>query len=83
MAKSLFDTFKIKGYKSGSDDFFIYKKEIEYSDIYSLTYLYLPLLGIDSYSVYISLSTFDIDRIYSFKSAIDILGLKSLKDLNN
>ncbi|MBQ7276644.1 MAG: DnaD domain protein [Bacilli bacterium] len=83
MAKSLFDTFKIKGYKSNSEDYVIYKREIEYSDIFALTYLYLPLLGIDSYSVYISLSTFDIDKSYSFKKAIDILGLKSLKDFNN
>ena len=46
MAELMYDQFKL-----------IEKKHINSDDINSLTKLYLPLMGIDSYSLYMSLSS--------------------------
>lgn len=72
MAKSLYDSFKI-----------INKKELNSDDIYCLTYLYMPLLGMDSFSLYIALSTFDINEVSNYKKLIDLLSISTLSVLVN
>ena len=72
MAKNLYDSFII-----------LKKKELSSDDIYSLTYLYMPLLGIDSYSLYIGLSTFDINEEYNYKQVLDLLSLRGLSNITN
>lgn len=72
MAKNLYDSFTI-----------LKKKELSSDDIYSLTYLYMPLLGIDSYSLYIGLSTFDVGEEYNYKMVLDLLSLRGLSSITN
>lgn len=65
------------------DNFIINKKvQLNYEDNKSLTLLYLPLMGIDSYTIYTVLNTLNADETYTYKKLLDILNFISLKDLN-
>jgi len=72
MAKSLYDEFKI-----------IKKSDLNGESIKSLTYLYMPILGIDSFAMYTTLSTFDINVNYNYKKVLDLLSLKGITNINN
>lgn len=71
MAELMYDQFKL-----------IEKKQLNSDDINSLTKLYLPLMGIDSYSLYIALSSLDINVLYNYKTLIDILNFRGVKNIN-
>ena len=71
MAELMYDQFKL-----------IEKKQLNSDDINSLTKLYLPLMGIDSYSLYIALSTLDVNVEYNFKTLIDMLNFKGVNSIN-
>ena len=65
------------------DQFMISKKiQLNNDDIDSLTKLYLPLMGLDSYALYYALSTMDEHTPYNYKMLLDTLMLKSLNALN-
>lgn len=72
MAELMYDQFKL-----------IEKKQLNSDDINSLTKLYLPLMGIDAYSLYIALSSLNVSKIYNYKSLIDTLHFRSVKSVNN
>lgn len=72
MAELLYDEFKI-----------LSKKDINNDDIVSLTKLYMPLIGIDSYSLYITLSSLEKNKNYTFKSLVDMLNFNTLKSVNS
>lgn len=66
-------------------DRFIVKKEdsqlsLSSVDIFSLTRLYLPLIGVDSYSLYMLLST--LEKECEIKLLLDSMSLTSIKALN-
>ena len=71
MAELMYDQFKL-----------IEKKQLNSDDINSLTKLYLPLMGIDSYSLYIALSSLDVNVFYNYKTLIDILNFRGVKNIN-
>lgn len=71
MPELMYDQFKI-----------ISKNAMNNDDITSLTKLYLPLMGIDSYSLYLGLSTLETNTSYNFKVLIDILNFRSIKSIN-
>lgn len=52
-------------------------------DYKTLSLLYLPLLGIDSYSLYMMLSFFDCEGSYDHKKVLDSLHFQSAKMLEN
>ena len=65
------------------DQFMIYKKiQLNNDDIDSLTKLYLPLMGLDSYALYFALSTLEESTSYTYKVLLDTLMFKSLNALN-
>ena len=65
------------------DQFMIYKKiQLNNDDIDSLTKLYLPLMGLDSYALYLALSTLESNTSYNYKVLLDTLMLKSLNAFN-
>ena len=72
MAELMCDQFKL-----------IEKKHINSDDINSLTKLYLPLMGIDSYSLYMALSSLDVNVNYNYKTLIDILNVRGMKSINS
>lgn len=72
MAELMYDQFKL-----------IEKKHINSDDINSLTKLYLPLMGIDSYSLYMALSSLDVNVNYNYKTLIDILNVRGMKSINS
>ena len=65
------------------DQFMIYKKiQLNNDDIDSLTKLYLPLMGLDSYALYFALSALEESTSYTYKVLLDTLMFKSLNALN-
>lgn len=71
MAELLLEKFKINN-----------KCELNSEDIKSLTLLYLPLIGLDSYALYQTLCTLDNDE-HNFRHLINITNIQTLKSLNN
>lgn len=59
------------------------KCQLNSEDISSLTLLYLPLIGIDSFSLYTTLSSLNKDEEYYIKKLINITNIPTLKDLTN
>ncbi len=72
MPELMYDEFKV-----------VNKVLINNDDINSLTKLYLPLMGIDSYTLYLGLSTLSEGVSYNFKYLLDTLNLRSLKNINS
>lgn len=71
MAEYIYDQFRIIRNRS------LCQEELE-----SLTLLYMPLIGIDSFAVYMLLQSLKREESYSFKKIIDTLNFSSLKLLN-
>ena len=59
------------------------KCQLNSEGISSLTLLYLPLIGIDSFSLYTTLSSLNKDEEYYIKKLINITNIPTLKDLTN
>ena len=59
------------------------KCQLNSEDISSLTLLYLPLIGIDSFSLYTTLSSLNKNEEYFIKKLINITNIPTLKDLTN
>ena len=72
MANLLYEKFKINQ-----------NVQLNNEDIKSLSLLYLPLMGIDSFAIYSIFSSLDKETEYSFKNIIDLSTIKTLKSLNN
>lgn len=64
------------------DNFKILRKiNISGDDIFSLARLYLPLIGIDSFSLYFVLQSLSAKEIYLAKTIVDIVNLPKINDL--
>lgn len=61
----------------------INKKQLNNDDISALTKLYVPLMGIDSYALYLSLTSYQENIIYNFRSLLDILNFHNIKKLTS
>ncbi|MFA6662182.1 MAG: hypothetical protein WCS56_04035, partial [Bacilli bacterium] len=61
----------------------INKKQLNNDDISALTKLYVPLMGIDSYALYLSLTSYQENITYNFRSLLDILNFYSIKKLTS
>lgn len=72
MAELLYDKFKINQ-----------TNQLNNEDIASLSLLYMPLIGIDSYALYCTLCCLERHQEYTFKHLIDLTTIKTLKSLNN
>lgn len=59
------------------------KCQLNSEDISSLSLLYLPLIGIDSFSLYTALSSLNKNEEYYIKKLINITNIPTLKDLTN
>ena len=59
------------------------KCQLNSEDITSLTQLYLPLIGIDSYALYSALTVLECNKEYFFKKLVNMINISSLKSLNN
>ena len=59
MKANVHDIFKI-----------ISKQSIGAEDIFSLSQMYMPIIGIDSFSLYVTLTTLKENEKYSFKSCL-------------
>lgn len=71
MAELIYDNFKIKD-----------KYHLNGEDYNNLSKLYLPIMGIDSFSLYNVLSSFEINKEYAYKNLLDLLAGFSLASLN-
>ena len=71
MAELIYDSFKIKD-----------KYHLNSEDYNTLSQMYLPIMGIDSFSLYNVLSSLEINKDYSYKSLLDLLANFSLATLN-
>lgn len=71
MANLIYDNFKVHN-----------KYQLNAEDFKSLTLLYLPLMGIDSYTTYSILLSLDYDEAYSFKKILDLLNMKNINIFN-
>lgn len=71
MANLIYDNFKVHN-----------RNQLNCEDMKSLTLLYLPLMGIDSYAVYSILMSLDYDELYSFKKILDLLNFKNINLFN-
>lgn len=67
MKANVHDIFKI-----------ISKQSIGTEDIFSLSQMYMPIIGIDSFSLYVTLTTLKENEKYSFKKLLDLLNLGGL-----
>ncbi len=72
MAELLYDKFTINQ-----------TNQLNNEDIASLSLLYMPLIGIDSFALYCALCCLERNKEYSFKHLIDLTTIKTLKSLNN
>ena len=71
MADLIYDNFKVHNrYQLNSEDY------------RSLTLLYLPLMGIDSYTTFAVLMALDHDEIYPFKKILDLLHFSNINQFN-
>ncbi len=68
----LLDKFKINN-----------KCQLNSEDISSLTLLYLPLIGIDSFALYCALTSLEVNEEYFIKKLINITNIHTLKELTN
>lgn len=59
------------------------KCQLNSEDISSLTLLYLPLIGIDSFALFSTLTSLDINKEYFIKKLINITNIPTLKGLTN
>ena len=59
------------------------KCQLNSEDISSLTLLYLPLIGLDSYALYSTLTALEKDKEYFIKKLINITNISTLKDLTS
>lgn len=59
------------------------KCQLNSEDITSLTQLYLPLIGIDSYALYSALTVLECNKEYFFKKLVNMTNISTLKSLNN
>lgn len=59
------------------------KSQLNSEDISSLTLLYLPLIGIDSFALYCSLTSLEANKEYFIKKLINITNISTLKELTN
>ena len=59
------------------------KCQLNSEDISSLTLLYLPLIGLDSYALYSTLTALEKDQEYFIKKLIYITNISTLKGLTN
>lgn len=71
MADFIYDTFKLNN-----------KCILNSEDIRSLSLLYLPLMGIDSFALYSILVSLEDGQTYSFKKLVDLLNFTNLKLIN-
>ena len=71
MAELIYDNFKI-----------INKYHLNSEDYNNLSKLYLPIMGIDSFSLYNVLNSFEVNQEYSYKNVLDLLNGFSLASLN-
>ncbi len=68
----LLEKFKIKN-----------KCQLNSEDISSFTLLYLPLVGIDSFALYCTLTSLEVNKEYFIKKLINISNISTLKALTN
>jgi len=59
------------------------KCQLNSEDISSLSQLYLPLIGIDSFTLYTVLTSLDVNQEYFIKKLINITNISTLKELTN
>ena len=59
------------------------KCQLNSEDISSLTLLYLPLIGLDSYALYSTLTALEKDKEYFIKKLINLTTISTLKDLTS
>ena len=71
MAELIYDSFKIKD-----------KYHLNSEDYNNLSQLYLPIMGIDSFSLYNVLTSFEVGKDYAYKNLLDLLAGFSLASLN-
>ena len=71
MAELIYDNFKI-----------INKYHLNSEDYNNLSKLYLPIMGIDSFSLYNVFNSFEVNQEYSYKNVLDLLNGFSLASLN-
>lgn len=71
MAELIYDSFRIKD-----------KYHLNSEDYNNLSQLYLPIMGIDSFSLYIILNGLDTNKEYAYKHILDLLANFSLANLN-
>lgn len=71
MAQYIYDKFKIAN-----------KIVLTNVEINVLSSMYMPLIGMDSYALYMFLLAFEGDDIYPFKKILDSLNIASIKILN-
>ena len=57
------------------------KCQLNSEDISSLTLLYLPLIGLDSFALYQGLTSLEAKKEYFIKKLVNITGISTLKDL--
>jgi len=71
MEKLLYDEFKL-----------VNKHHLNFEDQKTLSLLYLPLMGIDSYATYSILMSLDDNGNYTFKKILDLLNFRNIKVLD-
>ena len=71
MAELIYDNFQIKD-----------KYHLNSEDYNNLSKLYLPIMGIDSFSLYNVLTSFETEKVYAYKNLLDLLAGFSLASLN-
>lgn len=71
MANLIYDNFKVHN-----------KNQLNSEDYRSLTLLYLPLMGIDSYTSFAVLMSLDHDESYSYKKILDLLHFTNINLFN-
>ena len=59
------------------------KCQLNSEDISSFTLLYLPLVGIDSFALYCTLTSLEVNKEYFIKKLINISNISTLKALTN
>ncbi|HHU55171.1 MAG TPA: hypothetical protein GXZ48_00575 [Acholeplasmataceae bacterium] len=71
MEKLVYDNFKVR-----------IRQYLNSEDILSLSSLYLPLMGIDSFATYHALISLDDNETYTFKKLLDTLNIININTLN-
>lgn len=71
MANLIYENLKVNNHR-----------QLNNEDYRSLTLLYLPLIGVDSFAVYSVLNSIEPEETYNFKKLLDILNFTSMNILN-